>query len=298
MDTLPTDILLHIFKQMRYDEVMKLLIVNKTLNNFIKKNSKYMEFSCVHYNFKKTNIDDIIQLFPKIKLHIDGRKYDNYLDYINNTSDLILFSSKNKLIDVSLIKNVSALNISLSDNIININSLKDKDCKIESLTCCYNMIEDVSPFINIKNLRLYHSYNLKSLYPFKNGTYDEINLSSCSNLKDISPLKNCNIKKIILSYTPIEDVSYISHIDNIILTGCINIKDFSYLSNVEKLNISSTLIEDIDCLKNNRILEISKCENIKNINSLVNNKRLEILDLSHTYINNIPILPSVQILKK
>lgn len=284
---LPSDILLNIFKYLRYDEVMRLLIVNKRINNFIKENSKYIEFNSIHYNFEKNNIDNLIKQFPRIKLHVDHRKYNNYLDYINNIDELILFNSNDKLIDFKLIKSISKIDISMSNNIINFDSLKDNDCKVIHLKCCYNIISDLSPFINIKTIELYSNNNITDISPLKNRTYEKIDLSLCINLKDISPLRTCNIKKLILSCTPIEDVSSIGHINNIRLVGCHNIKDFSPLSNVEILNISDTFINDVSCLKNNRILDLSKCKNIININCLINNKRLEKLDIRNTHVSNL-----------
>jgi hypothetical protein len=294
----PTDILLNIFKFLRYTEVMKLLIVNKTFNNIINKNSKYIEFNDTEINFNKENINYIIKKFPKIKLYVDGRRYNNYLDYINNINELILFDFNNVEIDVSKIRNVNLLNISLSFNIANIESLKDKDCSINTLYCSYNKITNISPFIKIKTLYLYDNNNLSDISAFKYNNYDLIDLSSCSLIKDISVFKYCNVKKLILSYTFVEDISSIGHINNINLTGCTNIQDFSYLSTVEILNVSFTNINDVSFLKNIKILNLSNCKNITNVDSFVNNDKLEELDISRTNIKRVPFIKSLKHLTK
>jgi len=296
LDTLPIDILLNIFGYLRYVNIIKLLTVNKTLNNIINENSKCIEFNNVETIFDKKKIDNIIKKFPKIKLYIDGRTYNNYVDYINNIDELILFNFQDTIpVDISKIKTVRVLDISFCDNIINIDKLRDKDCKILELKCCYSKITDVSSFVNIKNLSLYYNDYLSDISAFKYNNYDFIDLSSCKLIKDFSVFKYCKINEIDLSDTNIEDVSSLSHINIVKLSLCENIKNFNYLSNVEVLELSETNITDISCLNNNKKLCLSSCDNITNFKLTSN--RLETLNLSDTKIINIPNIKTLKYLK-
>ena len=80
------------------------------------------------------------------------------------------------------------------------------------------------------------------------------------------------------------------------LEGCNNIKDYSFISNLEKLenlNLFWSNISDISFLEKNKIikeLNIGNCKNINDFLFISKLEKLENLNLSFTYISDISFL--------
>jgi len=97
------------------------------------------------------------------------------------------------------------------------------------------------------------------------------------------------LKKLDLRKTNISDLSVIATLENLEelnLSGCKNIKDFSPLSNLKKLkvlDISETEISDLSPiaeLTNLETLNLEGCKNIKDLSPLKHLKKLKALDLT------------------
>ena len=101
-------------------------------------------------------------------------------------------------------------------------------------------------------------------------------------LKINKEVENPNLKALIDKY---------DNINNLDLSYCKNIKDFTPISKLQRLeilNVNKTYISDISFLeknKNIKELNLDSCENIKDFTPISKFERLEKLDVSETNIS-------------
>ena len=265
------------------------------------KNIIYLDIS---NNFNlKLNIEDSSKL--EYLLYSSSNIYSNSI-FNNNISSFknisnINISNCNNIIDISILSNVKELNISKCYNIKDISSLKN----VKSLNICYCYgIEDITSLKNIKYLYAVGCINISKIPKFSKNL-NVIYLSTgylidCRNFIDCINLKKFNLSNSLF----VENLSSISYLLNkksfqnrlvkVNLSNCTNLIDVSSLSNITKLNLSHcSEVRDVNCLKNVKYLNLSNCIKIKDVSMLGNVFKL---NLSHTKISDVSKLGNNNIL--
>ena len=148
------------------------------------------------------------------------------------------------------------------------------------------ILNQICQFLNKDNRTLLSLCN-KNIY-----------LYYCKQIKKLKINKEAqksNIQILIYKYV---------NINNLDLSQCENIKDFtpiSKLENLEILNISKTNISDISFIENNKNINelyLRFCEKIKDFTPISKLQNLEIVDIGYTYISDISFLENNKNIKK
>lgn len=150
----------------------------------------------------------------------------------------------------------------------------------------YTLIESISEMLNIDYSNIQQACNvIASITPKLqiDCGFHFVDENLINNI--IIPLKPI-ITSLDISSTPIENIGFCCGIKNVILSGCINIKDFSPLTEAESIDISYTKITNITGMKAKNI-NASKCKSLSKISLLDN---IETIDVSFTNINDISML--------
>jgi hypothetical protein len=113
-----------------------------------------------------------------------------------------------------------------------------------------------------------------------------LNLKMCY-ITDVRPFRNVN--HLILDNNPIVDISPLNA-ESLSLAHCLEITDFTPLSNVKSLDLSYTKVEDVSFLKNVRRLSLRGCRNVIGLEKLTN---LEFLDVSETKIDITQLIDKI-----
>jgi hypothetical protein len=242
--------------------------------------------------------------FYRELLELEFYVKDNELEFLGLVHSLDLENSR-RITEVKHLKNVTLLNLSRCDRILDFSELGScnvQDLKldylesvpgihklgnIQTLSLRYTNVDQASIncLQNVQNLNLFgnHSINDVSVFCFMNT----LDLSFCKSIVDVSQLGN--VRKLTLkNCTGITNVNNLGNVRDLDLSYCINIVDVSFLGNVRKLIlIGCSKISDVSCLGNVQILFLNQCTLVTNVDQLSNVKRLclygciGITDVSH-----------------
>jgi hypothetical protein len=98
------------------------------------------------------------------------------------------------------------------------------------------------------------------------------------------------MKRIVLDYTNIEDVSPLKDIEDVSLDGCREISDFSPLGRVKNLRVTDTRLRDLSFVVNIDTLDACRTE----IRDPKLQGRIRVLNISRTHVEDVSTLGSVK----
>jgi hypothetical protein len=143
-------------------------------------------------------------------------------------------------------------------------------------------INFVSNFPMLKDIIINNCSKLSCINVLKTFNLNSIEIQHCDKLKDIDFYNLRNIKKISIRYCPcLKDVSMFTEVEELDLSGCVNIKNLSSLERNGKLrylNLSYTNIRHVFSFRNVYKLVLRGCKKIKCVKGLDNVKLLDLYD--------------------
>mmetsp|Transcript_25648 Transcript_25648/g.24504 ORF Transcript_25648/g.24504 Transcript_25648/m.24504 type:complete len:415 (+) Transcript_25648:117-1361(+) len=197
----------------------------------------------------------------QLSLRLTKRTPDAYSDLNKITDEVSNINSK--IIDVSTLGNIHALNLSDNDAITDVSALGN--VQVLNLDGCTSIL-DFSPLRTVKKLNLSNCHRIIDVSQL--GAVFSLNLSCCWHVIDVSALGS--VYELNLSdCSSIVDVSALGHVKILDVSGCNRITDVSSLSKVHHLNLSGCSgITDISALGRVHTLNLTRCYNIRDVSSL------------------------------
>ena len=262
--------------------IFNLILTNKIINFFIKKQYKYIykKERDIYINLRNYNNTFEVNLYL-CNIYIDN--FDNLLNI--NILDARCCNLNNNVIPY--LKNIKECDLASNSDITNVNSLY-KLQKLDLSNC--NKIIDVSMLGNIYDLNLSHCEKIIDVS--KLGNNKILDLKGC-NISNVNSLGN--VYSLDLSYNNyISNISRLNNNYELNISRCNNITNFLSLKNIIKLNLEECKQEIIlpnfikikylnvkysnlvylPNLCNMDYLNIEYCNNIKNIYILNNIKEV------------------------